>query len=85
MLILQTTVIELTAKPGGRDQILEACRVHSGNVERTEKECFSFLVLERTDNDVDILLFERYSGEKFFKEVHFVSDSMKEYREKVSI
>ena len=75
---------KLTAQPGKRDQIVEACRIHAENVKRTEEETFSFVVLESTDNDVDLLLFERYSSEQYFKDVHFVSDSMKEYREKAS-
>ena len=77
-------IAKLTAQPGKRGEIVDACRVHAGNVERTEKETFSFLVLESTDNDVDLLLFERYASEKYFKDVHFVSESMKEYRGKVS-
>lgn len=75
---------KLTAKPGKRDEVLEAARIHTGNVERDEKETYSFVVLESQDNDVDVLLFERYSSEKYFKEVHFTSDSMQEYRGKVS-
>lgn len=74
---------KLTAKPGKRDEVLEAARTHTGNVERDEKETFSFVVLESQDNEVDVLLFERYSSEKYFKEVHFTSESMKEYRGKV--
>lgn len=75
---------KLTAKPGKRDDVLEAARVHTGNVERDEKETYSFVVLESQDNDVDVLLFERYSGETYFKEVHSTSESMQEYRAKVS-
>lgn len=74
---------KLTAKPGKRDAVLEAARIHTGNVDRDEKETYSFVVLESQDNDVDVLLFERYSSEKYFKEVHFTSDSMQEYRGKV--
>lgn len=73
----------LTAKAGKRDEVLEACRIHTGNVERDEKETFSFVVLSSQDNDNDILLLERYSSEKYFEDVHFTSESMKEYRAKV--
>ncbi|KAK3716955.1 hypothetical protein LTR37_006010 [Vermiconidia calcicola] len=76
-------VAKLTAQPGKRDEMVEACRIHTENVKRTENETFTFLVLESTDNDVDILLFERYSSESYFKDVHSTSDSMKEYRSKI--
>lgn len=75
---------KLTAKPGKRGEVLEAAKIHTGNVERDEKETFSFVVLESQDNDADVLLFERYSSKKYFDEVHFTSESMKEYRSKVS-
>lgn len=73
----------LTAKPGKRGEVLEAARTHTGNVERDEKGTYTFVVLESQDNDVDVLLFERYSSKKYFDEVHFTSESMKEYRTKV--
>lgn len=76
---------KLTAKPGKRDEVLEAARIHTGNVERDEERTYSFAVLESQDNDVDVLLFERYASEKYFREVHFTSESMKEYRGKVRL
>lgn len=62
---------------------MSAILTHTANVTRDEDETLSFLVLESTDDDISVVLFERYTSEKYFKEVHFTSDSMKEYRSKV--
>lgn len=75
---------KLTAKSGKRDEVVSVARTHAGNVERDEEETYSFVVLESQDNEVDLLLFERYSSERYFRDVHFTSESMKMYREKVS-
>jgi quinol monooxygenase YgiN len=63
---------------------MEAILTHTGNVQRTESDTLSFLALESTEDDVSIVLFERYTTKRYFDEVHFTSDSMKEFRSKVS-
>ena len=76
-------IAKFKAKPGKRPDLMSAILTHTANVTRDEDETLSFLVLESTDDDVSVVLFERYTSEKYFKEVHFTSDSMKEYRSKV--
>lgn len=63
---------------------MDAILTHTGNVHRTEPETLSFLALENTEDADAIVLFERYTTKKYFEEVHFTSDSMKEFRSKVS-
>ena len=62
---------------------MQAILTHTGNVQRTEDQTLSFLALESIEDDVSIVLFERYTTKKYFEEVHFTSDSMKEFRSKV--
>lgn len=74
---------KLKAHPGKRDEMIKAALIHADNVKRTEDETLSFVVLESTEDDVSIVLFERYTSEKYFKDVHAVSETMQEYRGKV--
>jgi quinol monooxygenase YgiN len=62
---------------------MQAILTHTGNVQRTEDQTLSFLALESIEDDISIVLFERYTTKKYFEEVHFTSDSMKEFRSKV--
>lgn len=62
---------------------MDAILTHTGNVQRTESETLSFLALESTEDEDSIVLFERYTTKKYFEEVHFTSDSMKDFRSKV--
>ena len=64
--------------------MMEAVLTHTANVERTEEETLSFLVLESTEDEVGIVLFERYTSKEYFENVHATSESMKEFRGKVS-
>ena len=73
-------IAKLDTHPGKRSELLEVIRIHAGNVERTEDGALSFLVLESADDENSVTLLERYVSEEYFKEVHVVSESMKEYR-----
>lgn len=53
------------------------------NVHRDEKDTLSFLVLESMEDDVSLVLFERYTTEDYFRNTHAKSQSMANYREKV--
>ncbi len=76
-------IARFKAFPDKRDEMMEAILIHAGNVQRTEPDTLSFLALESTEDDVSIVLFERYVTKNYFDEVHFTSDSMKEFRAKV--
>ena len=76
-------VARFKAHPGKRDEFMQAILTHTGNVQRTEDQTLSFLALESIEDEVSIVLFERYTTKKYFEEVHFTSDSMKEFRSKV--
>ena len=76
-------IARFKAHDGKRDEFMAAILTHTANVERTEPDTLSFLALESTEDDVSIVLFERYTTKKYFDEVHFTSDSMKEFRSKV--
>lgn len=76
-------IAKFKAHPGKREEFMEAILTHTGNVQRDENETLSFLVLESIEDDVSIVLFERYTSEEYFKNVHFTSDSMKEFRANV--
>ncbi|KAF2104536.1 hypothetical protein NA57DRAFT_70740 [Rhizodiscina lignyota] len=68
------------AHPGKRDDFMKVVLRHTDNVYRTEDETYSFLVLESAEDDVSVILFERYSSEAYFKNVHATSESMQEFR-----
>lgn len=76
-------IAKLKAHPGKRDELIKVILTHATNVERDEEETLTFLVLESSDDADAVVLFERYTSEKYFREVHFASKSMAEYREKV--
>ena len=76
-------IANFKAKPGKRDELMDVVLTHTKNVERDEKDTSSFLVLEKTDDDVSICLFERYTSEEYFKTTHVTSNSMQEFRSKV--
>lgn len=78
-------IAKLDSHPGKFDEFLEAIKVHASNVERTEDETLSFLVLQSHDSENSVTLFERYTNEDYFKNVHSTSESMQEYREKVCV
>jgi quinol monooxygenase YgiN len=75
-------IAKIDTLPGKRPELLKAIHTHTGNVKRTEEGTLSFLVLESKDNETSVTLLERYISEKYFKEVHAVSASMQEYRDK---
>ena len=75
-------IAKLDAHPGKRPELLEIIKTHAGNVERTEDGCLTFVLLNSQDNEDSVTLLERYESEKYFKEVHAVSESMQEYRAK---
>jgi quinol monooxygenase YgiN len=70
---------------GKRDDLLAAVLTHANNVHNTEDETLSFLVLEGTEDDTSLVLFERYTSESYFEKVHKVSDSMQQLRANVCI
>lgn len=76
-------IAKLQSVPGKRDELLAAALTHANNVHKTEGETLSFVVLERNDDDVTIVLFERYTSEEYFERIHKPSESMKQYRENV--
>ncbi len=78
-------IAKLDSHPGKFDDFLEAIKVHASNVERTEEETLSFLVLQSHDTENSVTLLERYTSEDYFKNVHSTSQSMQEYRAKVCV
>jgi len=78
-------IAKLQAAPGKRDELIAAALTHAGNVHRTEEEALSFVVLERKDDDVSVVLFERYTSKEYFEQIHRPSASMKEYQGKVRV
>ena len=76
-------IAKLKAHPGKREDLVKVILTHTANVERDEDETLTFLVLESSDDADGVVLFERYTSEKYFRETHFTSKSMAEYREKV--
>ena len=78
-------IAKLDANEGKLQDLKDAIKIHAGNVQRTEDGCLSFLVLESNDKKDSVTLFERYTTEEYFSEVHSKSESMQEYRKKVSI
>jgi quinol monooxygenase YgiN len=76
-------IAKLDSHPGKFEEFLEAIKIHASNVERTEDEALSFLVLQSHDTENSVTLFERYTSEEYFKNVHSTSESMHEYRKKV--
>ena len=76
-------IAKLDSHPGKFDEFLEAIKIHASNVERTEDETLSFLVLQSHDTENSVTLFERYTNEEYFKNVHANSESMQEYKKKV--
>jgi quinol monooxygenase YgiN len=60
-----------------------ATLTHANNVHRTEDETLSFLVLESSEDDTSLVLFERYTSQEYFEKVHKVSESMQQLRENV--
>ena len=77
-------IAKLQSAPGKRDELIEAALIHANNVHRTEDGALSFVILERNDDDVSVVLFERYTSKEYFDTVHRPSASMKEYQRKVS-
>ena len=77
-------IAKLDSHPGKFEDFLEAIKIHASNVERTEDETLSFLVLRSHDSENSVTLFERYTNEDYFKNTHSTSESMQEYRKKVS-
>ena len=76
-------IAKLDSHPGKFDEFLGSIKIHASNVERTEDETLSFLVLQSNDTENSATLFERYTSEEYFKNVHSTSESMQEYRKKV--
>lgn len=77
-------IAKLDSHPGKFNEFVDALKTHAANVERTEDETLSFLVLQSQDTENSVTLFERYTSEEYFKDVHSTSESMQEYRKKVS-
>lgn len=77
-------IAKLKAHPGKRGEMVDFALKHANNVHRTEGDCLSFLVLESTQDEETVVLFERYTSEEFFEKTHRTSESMKEYQANVS-
>lgn len=67
------------------DEFLEAIKEHAGNVERSEKGTLSFLVLQSHDSKNSVTLFERYTSEDYFNNVHHNSENMEKHSKKVRV
>jgi quinol monooxygenase YgiN len=78
-------IAKLRSHAGKRNDLLAAALTHTNNVHRTEDETLSFFVLESSEDDTSIVLFERYTSEDYFERVHKVSESMQQFRENVCI
>ena len=78
-------IAKLDSHPGKFDEFLEAIKTHASNVERTEEDTLSFLVLQSQDTENSVTLFERYTNEEYFENVHSTSESMQKYRKKVCL
>jgi quinol monooxygenase YgiN len=68
---------------GKREDLLAATLTHMNNVHRTEDETLSFLVLESSEDDTSLVLFERYTSQEYFEKVHKISESMQQLRANV--
>jgi quinol monooxygenase YgiN len=78
-------IAKFQSHAGKRDNLLEAALTHTNNVHRTEDETLSFVVLESSEDDTSLVLFERYTSKEYFEKVHKVSETMQQFRANVRI
>ena len=67
---------------GKVDQIIEAIKENLPHIEQSEQETISFLILRGITHPDTVYIWERYTSEEAFKNIHQQSDGYKKMRQK---